>query len=218
MNRQLIKKYAAKLTNERGRKFSSKEAELEMVSIIQRVARSLASTYTFGYHSAEDIEQQGVLYALEVLESGSYDVNRPLENFLSIHVRNRLSNYKRNNYRRTEPPCRCCDPFDPPAYPCQKWLDWSARNSAKQNLMRPLDMSNVSDEHEINMRNESVVEDDTMALELRNLLDREIPVELRRDYLQMLDGKSLPKAKRERVREVVLEITKRRGYLDAEET
>jgi hypothetical protein len=76
-------------------------------------------------------------------------------------------------------------------------------------------MSNIADESEYNMREDSEVVDDTIASELRTLLDKELPVELRRDYLQMIDGKMIPKARRQRVREAVIEITRERGYLDA---
>lgn len=209
MNKKLVKAYAKKLG------VSPEEAEAEIVRVIQLVARSLAFSFKFGYHSVEDLEHEGIVEALEVLEEGKYDISRPLENFLYVHVRNSLSNFRRKHYMRLEPPCQCCDPFDPPSYPCQKWVDWQSRNSAKQNIMRPLDMSNIADESESRMRDESATEEDAMGNELRALLDKELPVELRRDYLQMLDGKVIPKARRERVREAVLEITRDRGYFDA---
>lgn len=218
MNRQLIKDYAKKMGKELNRKVTLAEAEVEIVRVMQKVARVLAPSYRFGYHSNEDMEQEGIQYALIVLESNDkYDINQPLENFLYTHIHNRLYNYKRKHYTRLEPPCSCCDPFNPPAYPCQKWLDWKSRNSSKQNIMQPLDMSNISDESEHNMYQESEVIDNTIGSELRTLLDRELPVELRRDYLQMIDGKVIPKIRRDKVREAVLSITKEKGYLDAQE-
>lgn len=218
MNKNLIKRYARKLSIETGTPVSVDEAEAEIVRVMQRVCRMLAPQFKFGYHSVEDIEQQGVIEAIEVLaEDGKYDVSRPLENFLYVHVHNSLSNFRRKHFMRYEPPCGCCDPHLPPAFPCSKFRDWQSRNFVKRNLMQPLDMANVADESEVGLRDESVVEDDAMASELRALLDGELPVELRKDYLQMLDGKLLPKARRERVREAVLEIMRGRGYFDAEE-
>lgn len=215
MNRNLVKQYATKLSTERGAKVTMIEAENEIVRTIQKVARMIAPSYRFGYLSNEDMEQEGVYEALIAIEKGDYDVTRPLENFMHVHIHHRLYNYRRKHYQRLEAPCKCCDPYDPPAYPCQKWLDWSARNSTKQNLMRPLDMSNIADESEQNMREDSEVVDDTIASELRTMLDRELPVDLRRDYLQMLDGKVIPKVRRQRVRDAVIEITHEKGYIDA---
>lgn len=219
MNKQLIKEYAAKMSREQDRRVTLTEAETEIVRVMQKVARTLAPTYRFGYHSNEDMEQVGILKVLIVLDKKetNYDISRPLENFLHTIIHNELYNYKRKHYARLEPPCTCCNPLNPPAYPCQKWLDWKSRNSSKQNIMQPLDMSNISDEFENNMRCESEIVDDTIGTELRSLLDKELPVELRRDYLQMLDGKVLPKARRERIQEAVLSITRDKGYFDAEE-
>src|SRR5947209_7039434 len=152
MNKEIIKKYASKLSGEWGRKVGIAEAESEIIRIIQEVSHALAPSYRFGYHTLQDIEQQGIIEALEVLSSNKYNQSRPLENFLHVHLRNRLSNYRRKHYMRFEAPCSCCDPLQPPASPCQKWLDWKNRNIARQNLMRPLDMTNVDDEFEKNMK------------------------------------------------------------------
>lgn len=217
MNRKFLSDYAARLSRERGRPVRAAEAEAEATSVIMAVCRSLASTYRFGYHSAEDIVQQGVVEALLALEEESYDPARPLENFLYTAVRNGLYNYKRKHYSRLEPACKCCDPANPPPTPCEKMQGWLRRNSTKQNLMKPLAIGFVSDEAEATMRLPDDTSEGAEASELRALLDRELPVELRRDYLQMLDGAPVPKARRQRVREAVLAIMRERGHLDAEE-
>jgi hypothetical protein len=215
MNIKFLRAYAQKMTTESGRKVSLADAEIEIVRIMQKVASTLAPSFRFGYHSIEDVEQQGVWEALKVLEENKYDVARPLENFLYTHIHNRLHNFKRKHYSRLEPPCTCCDPINPPAFPCQKFTDWVGRNSAKQNIMRPLDMGNISDESEGNMREDCVLTDDAIASELRAIIDKGLPVELRHDYLQMLDGKVIPKARREKVREAVLILISEKGYLNA---
>lgn len=212
MTKKLIKGYAAKM----GKGVTGSEAEAEILRVIASVVRILAPKFRFGYYTNQDMEQEGTLAAIEVLNEGSYDVSRPLENFIYAHVHNSLYNLRRKHYLRLEVPCKCCDPNNLPAYPCKKWRDWSARNTTKQNIMKPLDMSNVSDESENNMREESSVIDDTIGSELRTLLDREIPVDLRKDYLQMLDGKRIPKGRREKVREAVLIIIKDKGYAEEE--
>jgi DNA-directed RNA polymerase specialized sigma24 family protein len=83
--------------------------ETEVIDIINTVADRLCYKFKFGYHSAEDMKQQARLYAWEGMEK--YDGKRPLENFLWTHVRNRLYNFKRNNYSRLEKPCDTCEFF-----------------------------------------------------------------------------------------------------------
>ncbi len=204
MNPKTIKAYAAKL----GGRTPLWKAEEEITRVIMTVARSVAPSYLFGYHSREDIEQEAVIAALEVLsvDPPLYDPSRPLENFLYIHLRNQLSNFRRKHYARLEAPCTCCDPFRPPAEPCKKWRDWASRNTAKQNLMRPLDMSSVSDEGEARMHTRSAVVDEAISNELLARIDARLPIELRSDYLRMKDRVLIPKARRQRVREAVLEI------------
>lgn len=220
MKKKLIKNYAQKLSNEMGRKVSLQEAEEEIVRVIQNVARTIAPQFRFGYHSVEDMEQEGIMEALKVLETDKYDVSRPLGNFLYVHVHNRLSNFRRKHYMRHEPPCGCCDTCNPPAHPCQKFLDWKARNATKQNLMRPVDISNIAHQYKVSGIGEDGVReccvvgvhddfniiDKAIGAELRLILDKELPVDLRRDYLQMLDGKTVPKVRREKVRQGVLNI------------
>lgn len=224
MNPQLVKSYAEKMSDETGKRVTRKEAEAEITRIVQHVARTLAHSLKFGYHTAEDIEQQGVLYGLQVLKSTradtgepAYQVERPLENFLYTHIRNRLLNYRRNNYIRLEPPCTCCPPFSPPAFPCKKWRDWHARNNAKQNLMRPIDMGTVSDEGEARMSNPSTVVQDAITNELETIINTRLPVDLRSDYIRMRNQVMIPKARRQRVREAVASIAREAGYLDEEE-
>jgi hypothetical protein len=214
MSRSLLKAYASKLAREWGRAVSPAEAEGEIVRVARTVSRALAPIFRFGYHTVEDMEQQGIVEALEVLAADKYDVNRPLANFLYAHIHNSLYNYKRKHYMRLETPCECCDPSSPPALPCQKFDDWLRRNATKQNIMHPIDMGNIADESEKNMRNPDTIGNDAVSNELRSLLDAELPVELRRDYVKMLDGNAVPKSRRQRVRDAVLEIIRDKGYLD----
>src|SRR5690348_9353769 len=91
-----------------------KYSEAEVLDIIERVVKTLAAKFRFGYHEIEDMKQYGILCAIKVLsEPNKYDVTKPLENFLYTHIRNRFINYKRDNYMRSEVPCKTCIFFDP---------------------------------------------------------------------------------------------------------
>lgn len=97
----------------------------EVVAIATEVSRAPARKYLFGYHSVEDLVEQGVLISLDILSKGKFKPRGPkpmalqLKNFLRVWVRNRLSNYRRDNS------CR---------YPNAD----SPANKSKYNLMHPL--------------------------------------------------------------------------------
>ena len=54
--------------------------------IIERIATRLGQKFRFGYHTLDDMKQQAALFAWEGIND-SWDPERPLENFLWIHVR-----------------------------------------------------------------------------------------------------------------------------------
>lgn len=213
INKDLVRAYAARLSALRGgTKVTRREAEVEIGDAVVRVARGLSRRFAFGYHTREDIEQDCVVFALELLaeDPPKYDASRPLDNFLHVHVRNQLSNMKRKQYIRSERPCECCDPFDPPESPCRRWHEWHRRNMLKQNIMRPIDMDRVYQRPygsgESNLSVPADAEEAAVVGETIARIDAELPVELRGDYLRMRAGENVPKARRQRVREAVAEI------------
>jgi len=121
-------------------------SEEELLQAIENISKTLAYKFKFGYHELEDMKQQISIYAIEGLEN--YDYLRPLENFLWTHVRNRLFNFKRDNYQRPTKPCITCPFFDKlcgnqdsnckkytEKLDCEAYSNWHSRNNAKKNLM-----------------------------------------------------------------------------------
>lgn len=84
--------------------------------------------------------------ALQALDK--YDSGRPLANFLSIHLRNRLNNFKRDKFQRITKPCeRCplaawiknedkCKIYEIKE-DCNLYHRWVLTNAAKKSLMQP---------------------------------------------------------------------------------
>jgi len=70
------------------------------VSTIMLVSSRLANKFTFPNYEADDIAQEAFIIGVEAMNR--YDGVRPLENFLSIHIKNRLKNFKRDNYYRPD--------------------------------------------------------------------------------------------------------------------
>jgi DNA-directed RNA polymerase specialized sigma24 family protein len=188
--------------------------EAEFVRVLEGVVSGLAHNFVFGFFDIDDIRQQAMVFGIEAMPR--YNPERPLENFLYTHVRNRLINFRRDKYRRTDPPV--------PAVPHRggrrehagrpglrpKYKKWRARNAAKANLMRPLDIAHIQDEHERNMRTESIVEDTAQTREMLRLIDERLPVELRSAYLRIRAGehRQVTKQTRDRVEQAVREILK----------
>lgn len=122
-------------------------SEESFVQAAENVTKKLSYKFKFGYHDIDDMKQQATIFALEALER--YDKSRPLENFLWTHVRNRLFNYKRDNYQRPDKPCATCPLFDPKLLKstsgcekydnkmsCDLYKQWSDRNNRKKNLVQ----------------------------------------------------------------------------------
>ena len=78
----------------------SNMSEEEVVSTINKVASRLAHKFTFAFYELEDIKQEAFIIAMEAMNR--YDEKKPLENFLFVHVANRLKNFKRDNYFRQD--------------------------------------------------------------------------------------------------------------------
>jgi len=191
--------------------------EDEVLAIIEKVVNRLAYKFKFGYHDIDDIKQEARLLALEGLQN--YDNNRPLENFLWTHVRNRLCNYKRDNYERLYSPCvKChygiiktsiikCNKYDD-INMCSIYKGWLNRNTTKKNIMAPLELSEINDEHEYNMKTCILGEHFVVYEELVTILDKYIPVNMRADYLKLKQGLKLPRYKVEKIQKIVLDILK----------
>ena len=117
--------------------------EKEFVEILHRIVKKLGYKFIFGYHSFEDMYQQAAIFAIEGLEK--YDSSKPLENFLWTHLRNRLFNFKRDNFKRPDKPCLNCPLYDKDyavsdnqcskysqVLDCSLYKKWYIRNSSKQ--------------------------------------------------------------------------------------
>ena len=70
--------------------------EQEVVSQITKVCDRIAPKYTFYGYTVDDIKQESFMICMDALKR--YDENRPLENFLSVNLSNRLKNFVRDNH------------------------------------------------------------------------------------------------------------------------
>jgi len=184
----------------------------EVDEIILKIARKVAPSFRFGSHTNADMIQQAAMFACEALASGKYDSTRPLENFLYTSVINKLINFRRDKFRRTDTPCKLCYGYDDnftghsDGRYCEIFKVWHKRNVRKQNVLSPLDICSINDENESNVRVPSSVVEEAIEKESLALIDERLPVELRVTYLQMREGLSVPKIKRDEVERFILNI------------
>jgi len=172
--------------------------EAEFLRVLDNISKRLGHKFKFGYHEFDDMKQQAAIFAMEGLEK--YDNSRPLENFLWTHVRNRLFNYKRNNYQRPDKPCLTC-PFFDKSYQCSKnqcskfsdksecelYTSWSNRNDTKKNIMQPSYIEH-DPQHSV-AHFTSLIQNQ----EIIKFLDENIISEYRETYLKLKHGTKIPK-------------------------
>lgn len=180
-----------------------------VLECIEITVNKLAHSYRFGYHEAEDIKQEGRLEALRALPK--YNGDHPLQNFLYVHVKNRLSNFKRNTCWRNEPPCLtcykrqyeggnkvCANAINESDY-CKKHNNWLETNNNKQNLMNILSFSAIGSCN-------ASYEDDAFPVEYKEIkekIDLELNQEDRKILLLMRAGEAVTPKKRKELEDKI---------------
>lgn len=192
--------------------------EAEVLEIIEKVSDKLAYKYMFGYHTHKDIKQQAFIEAWKGLDT--YDASRPLENFLWIHVRNRLHNFKRDNFQRPDLPCKNCPlkAYNPNCSSgcdlysdkseCDLYRNWAKRNTPKKNIINTIDIDNIDDERESNMSKCDKIGDEIDKSQIFTLIDAELPIYLRPYYIKWKAGCKIPKQYRDEIKSTIQKILK----------
>lgn len=145
---------------------TSKPLTEEELKIVQKVCKKFAARYSFAYWEPEDIESEAFIIALEGMKS--YDGRAPLENFLSVHLSNRLKNFIRKHY-----------------------------NPKSHNIINAIPLYSVDDENEDNMRYSTNNIAQLSSKELEKYIDENLPSKFRADYLKLLDDEYIiPSRKR----------------------
>jgi hypothetical protein len=196
--------------------------EDEFLKIIDIIAKKLAYKFKFGYHDFDDMKQQISIFALEGLKN--YDHKRPLENFLWTHVRNRLFNYKRDNYQRPDKPCLSCPLYDPHCkksinqceqYPnkedCSLYKSWTDRNSTKKNLMHLNTIDEIKDYGNTFISDENLLVNSIETNELWKLIESHLTGEYRTLYLKIKSGNKVSKGDMDKLASKLREIINNHG-------
>ena len=160
----------------------SNMTQQNVIDQIEIVVNRIAPKYTFYGYDTNDMKQEAFIICMEALPR--YDENRPLENFLSVHLSNRLKNFVRDNH-------------------------FTSNEEQKAKVMKPGQLANeeyiLDDDREENV--ESVD-----YKEMTKVLDIKLPAEYRSDYLKIVNDVYVPKKRKEEVLFIIEHILEEHGH------
>lgn len=190
-----------------------KVKEEDFLQALDNISKKLIYKFKFGYHEIDDMKQQAAIFALEGLEN--YDNKRPLENFLWTHVRNRLFNFKRDNYFRPDNVCVGCPFFDPKfkkstnqcskftnKNDCSIYAQWTDRNSIKKSIMQPTNI----DHSDNDLKSSNNIFDFISNNELLSIIEDKIHTKHRETYLKLKGGSKVSKQDLKKLQDHITEI------------
>ena len=153
----------------------------QVMSSISIVVDRISPKYTFNGYEVDDIKQEAFIICVDALER--YDHNRPLENFLSVHLSNRLKNFVRDNF-------------------------YTKNEDDKKKILSPKQLSYedyVPD-------NENNGDDFIDASDIKKIIDGSLSSNHRSDYLKIINDVYVPKKRREEIVAIIKNILKENGY------
>ena len=159
----------------------SNMTETEVIDQINIVVDRIAPKYKFHGYEPDDIKQEAFIICMDALPR--YDEKRPLENFLSVHLSNRLKNFVRDNY-------------------------FTRDEQDKAKIIMPGQLNN--EEYVLDTHEEYV--EDLDCQEIKKILDIKLPAQLRADYLKIVNEVYVPKKRKEEVLYIIKYILGEHGH------
>ena len=160
--------------------------EQEVVDQIEKVCNRIAPRYTFYGYALDDIKQEAFIICMEALNR--YDNSRPLENFLSVNLSNRLKNFVRDNH---------------------------FIHTDDLDRVRVLKPAQLDHENAVVDANDNNITYDSIEFKnMADIVDVKIPASLRLDYLRMINDVYITKQRREEIIETINEILQESGYYE----
>lgn len=157
--------------------------EAQVIDQINIVCERIAPKYVFYGYTKEDILQESFIICIEALNR--YEEGRPLENFLSVNLSNRLKTFMRDNY----------------------FIGNS--NEARKKLAQPSQLEyedKLIDDAEENSYDGLDIKDMVSAI------DKHIPASVRMDYLKIINDIYITKQRREEIIDIIKHILQEHGY------
>ena len=159
--------------------------EQQVIDQINIVCSRISPRYTFYGYTVDDIKQESFIICMEALNR--YDGIRPLENFLSVNLSNRLKNFVRDNH----------------------FL--SNENTDRQKVYQPAQLEYedyiIDEENKFSISYEHIQKEEMVAA-----IDKYLPANMRMDYLKMINDVYITKQRREEITAMIVEILEEHGY------
>jgi DNA-directed RNA polymerase specialized sigma24 family protein len=155
-------------------------SEKEVMQKILLVVDRIAPKYTFNGYDVDDIKQEAYIICMDALDR--YDEARPLENFLSVNLSNRLKNFVRDNY-------------------------FTKNDTEKKKILNPSQLSyddcleTEDDDVDINID----------VSHMSKVIDQHLPSKCRSDYLKILSDVYVPKKRKAEIISLIKNIMKDHG-------
>ena len=162
-------------------KLPKKMTQEQVIKQIEIVVNRIAPKYTFGTYDIDDIKQEAFIICMDALDR--YDQKRPLENFLSVHLSNRLKNFVRDNYYTTKD-------------------DENKKKILKPQHISADDVIKYDTDYEVKLE----------AKNISSIIDKYLPSEHRANYLKMINNVYIPKRKREELIILIKELLEIHGH------
>tara|TARA_Y100000590_G_scaffold90261_2_gene101742 strand:- start:2027 stop:2545 length:519 start_codon:yes stop_codon:yes gene_type:complete len=163
--------------------------EQEVVNQIEVVCNRIAPKYTFYGYTAEDLKQEAFIICMEALNR--YDEKRPLENFLSVNLSNRLKNFVRDHHFIKND------------------------NGDRVKVLNPAQLeyeNTIVDDDEKFATSYEDLETKTMV----EMINEHLPASIRMDYLRMINDVYITKQRRDEVLEAIEGILREHGFYEEE--
>jgi len=159
--------------------------EQEVLDTITLVCNRISPRYTFYGYTVDDIKQESFIICMEALNR--YVEGRPLENFLSVNLSNRLKNFVRDNH---------------------------FVNSSDEDRVKVAKPAQLEYEGSIVDHNEkySISYKDIDNKNIVDLVNKYLPAQVRMDYLKIINDVYVTKQRREEIIDMILEILQEHGY------
>lgn len=155
--------------------------EQQVIDEINLVINKIAPKYTFYGYEISDIKQESFMICMDAMQR--YDHNRPLENFLSVHLSNRLKNFIRDNY-------------------------FSRGEEDKRRIVLPGQLANEQSVVDGGSSHETALDYKNMS----GIISLKLPADMRADYLKIVNDVYVNKKRKEEVLDTVYEILEEHGY------
>jgi DNA-directed RNA polymerase specialized sigma24 family protein len=162
----------------------------EQLEIVQKIADKLCRRYTFDIYVEDDIRQEIWLIASSAI--ANFDpAKASLENFLFVHVSNRLKTLLRDKHYTNS----------------KTWVE-----ERKKLVFNTVCIDGIDEDSEDAIQF-TIKEDEVLDKKIVfELIDAGLPSFLRADYLRLLHGISIPTARKEKVMDAISSIMKENGY------